>query len=318
MTKQLIDNQRILASILGFAVGDALGVPVEFKKREALKKTPIIDMEEFGSHNQPKGTWSDDTSMMLATMDSIGEKDDIIFENIMNNYRKWLDEKSYTATNQVFDVGIGTKRAIEKYKNGYKAVKCGSSDYYNNGNGSLMRILPIALYASVNNYNEKEIVETLYYYSSMTHSHEISIMGCKIFCDYIKEIIEGNSPIEALENISNLDYDKYYDCSYQYNRILSKKIIGLKEEEIKSSGFIVDTLEATIWCIINSNSFEEAVLKAVNLGEDTDTIGALTGCLAGLIYGLESIPEKWINSLQNKELILKISEKYIRSLAKKK
>ena len=186
----------------------------------------------------------------------------------------------------------------------------------NNGNGALMRMFPIALYTYSAKYEYRKEVETTYYFSSLTHGHEISMMACKIYSDYIKALLNGESPIEALNTISKYPYDSFYDSSYIFNRILSGKIITLPENEIKSTGYVADTLEAAIWCLINTNSFETAVLKAVNLGEDTDTIAAITGSLAGLVYGLENIPIKWIHKLKNKTLILEITKKFAETFKK--
>ena len=312
------DENTILSSILGFAVGDALGVPAEFKKRDELKNKPVFNMEAFGSHNQPAGTWSDDTSMVIATMDSIIEKDEIDYNDIMQKYSQWYKNAQYTPNNVVFDIGNGTRNAIENYLKGTKAVNCGSSIYYNNGNGSLMRMIPIVLYCIFNNYSERQEVETIYYYSSLTHANEISLMGCKIYYDFVKALMELKDPKEALAKLSSYDYEKYYDCSYLYNRILSGKIANLEESDIQSSGYILDTLEAVIWCILKTNSYKEAVLKAINLGDDTDTIGALTGAIAGILYGLDDIPQEWISTLQKSDELVKVTADFAMSLSKKK
>ena len=312
-----IDNQLIISCVLGYAIGDALGVPVEFLKREELKEKNITDMIGYGSHNQPEGTWSDDTAMVLATMDSIAERKEIIYKDIMDKYILWFKQAEYTASKEVFDIGYGTRRALELYDRGTKLEKCGSTSYMNNGNGSLMRMLPIALYTYSKEYDYKKEIETTYYFSSLTHGHNISMMGCKIYSDFIRELLNGNSPVQALNNLSKYPYDKYYDDFYLYERITSGKIANLNEQDIKSSGFVVDTLEATIWCLINSSNYEEAVLKAINLGEDTDTIAALTGALAGIVYGYNSIPQKWIEKLKNKDFLLKLCNSFNDSLKKK-
>lgn len=307
----------IISSIIGFVVGDAIGVPVEFNKREDLTANPVVDMKEFGTHNQPKGTWSDDTSMMIATMDSISECQEINYEDIMTRYYRWYKESEYTATNITFDVGLTIRRALEKFGKGTKCINCGMRDYNSNGNGSLMRMLPISLYMINQNYDTKTEIETTYYYSSLTHAHDISIMGCKLYTDIIKELLKTGNLREALGALKNYDYKSYYDNYLMYNNIITGRIMEMTEEQIKSTGFVVSTLEASIWSILNSNSFEEAVLKAVNLGGDTDTIGAITGSIAGIIYGYNSIPKKWIDSIQNKELVSKITEKFIITLKKK-
>lgn len=128
--------------VFGAVVGDALGVPVEFKASETLAADPVVGMREFGSHNQPKGTWSDDSSMMLATLDSIRIKGKIDYKDIMDRFKAWAMDGAYTPFDKVFDIGIATSNAISRYVNGEEALKCGGTAEKDNGNGSLMRILP--------------------------------------------------------------------------------------------------------------------------------------------------------------------------------
>lgn len=307
-----IKKNFIKSSLLGFVVGDALGVPVEFLSRNSLKTNPINDMIGYGTHKVPKGTWSDDTSLILATMDSIITKNKIDYEDIMSKFNNWVKYADYTATNNVFDIGISTRQAIHKYQCGYKALDCGLDGFYDNGNGSLMRLLPIVFYLLNQNLNfeqEKEIIDNI---SSLTHAHEISKLGCRIYYDYIKNLIAGSDKIQALVNLPNKEYLKYYspETLAVYGNILNKKIFKIEEKDIKSSGFIVDTLESVLWAIINSNTFTDAILKAVNLGEDTDTIGALTGGLAGIIYANDNSLIYWSEQLQNKEKLYELIDKF--------
>ena len=307
----------VAASILGFIVGDALGVPVEFTSRAQRKTNPVTTMEGFGTHNMPKGTWSDDSSMVLATIASINECQGIDYKNIMDKYMEWYKNSDYTATNTLFDIGNTTARALMNYESGKKPANCGLKTRDSNGNGSLMRMLPVSLYMMYENYDEKKEVETVYYYSSLTHGHDISLMGCKLYSDILKELISKKNMKNAIEAIKTKDYNEYYYEPYQYNKILSGKILDMDEENIKSTGYVVDTLEAAVWCVLNTNNFKDAVLKAVNLGGDTDTIAAITGSMAGVLYGLESIPAEWINSLQNKELVFKSIEDFTKTLNNK-
>lgn len=181
---------NVLGGVIGFAVGDALGVPVEFTTRDVLKCNPVKDMTGYGTYAVPAGTWSDDTSMMIAMMDSMTEKEEIDFEDIMKKFCNWLDDAEYTATDKVFDVGITTGMAIRNYKTGNKkAIESGMSGIRENGNGSLMRMLPIAFYIAEADLTEDEEVKIVNDFSSMTHSHEISKLGCKIYTDYVKELI---------------------------------------------------------------------------------------------------------------------------------
>lgn len=322
-----IDNtgSAVFSSILGFIIGDALGVPVEFVGRDNLKNNPITDMEEYGTHNQPKGTWSDDTSMVLATMNGIINDDylSLDYKKIMNNFLLWKDKAQFTPFNKVFDIGNATSYALSVYQqhiydNDADNVICGTGEISSNGNGSLMRIMPIVLYLERANidYRDEKFFEIIKTVSSMTHSHIYSIFGCYIYSVYMAELLRGTDKLEAYQILQKhlqelvKNNDKFSEVKKVYSRVINGDLLKLKEKEINSSGYVVDSLEAALWSILTSNSFEESVLKAINLGEDTDTIGALTGCLAGLIYGEYKIPEKWINALQEKDYLEQSIEEF--------
>lgn len=308
----------IESGILGFAVGDALGVPVEFSSRIEREKKPVNDMIGYGTHNMPEGTWSDDTSMTIATMNSINECFGIIdFEHIMQQYCDWFYKNEYTATGKVFDIGISTRKAIASYYEGDKlAIKCGGTEERSNGNGSLMRMLPIVFFLHDVDMDEAEEVEIINYFSSLTHAHEISKLGCKIYYDFLEQILNGSDPENAYNNLKNVDYTPYYskEAIDKYKRVLDGNLKNLNMDEIKSSGYVISTLEASLWCILNSNSYEEAVSKAINLGGDTDTIGAITGSIAGIIYGISDIPERWLSKLKRSDYLVSLCKKYIMTM----
>ncbi len=309
-------NEKMKAGILGFAVGDALGVPVEFLSRKILQKNPVKGMFGFGSHDVPEGTWSDDTSLMIATMDSIVIKGRIDFNDIMYRFTEWVDYAKYTATGELFDIGISTRNAILNFKNGINAVDCGMKRITENGNGSLMRILPFVYYLKYSNYSESENISIINQASALTHAHEISKLGCKIFSDYVSSLLDNVDKIEALDLLKNNDYVKYYsaDSIKAYQRILNGDIKFLDISEVKSSGYVVDSLEASLWCTIQNDSYESAVISAINLGDDTDTIGAITGSINGIIYGRENIPKKWLNKLKQNDYLDELSENFVDSI----
>lgn len=302
----------IIGGILGFAAGDAVGVPVEFEKREYLNKKPVGDMLEYGTHFQPIGTWSDDTSMVVATIDHLNECDNVDFDLLMKNYINWYQNAAYTATDCVFDMGVTTRESLNNFI--YKkmpAVECGKDGMYDNGNGSLMRVLPMSYYVYYKGIRETEEYHLLKKFSSMTHAHDISVLGCMIYTDYIINILDGNDLKESYDLLNINKYRKYFseDIVSYYADILSGNLRTKSRDEIKSSGFVVHTLEAVIWSLINTNSYEEAVISSVNLGDDTDTIGALVGGVAGTYYGMENIPEKWLQNLKKKDYLLNLSQK---------
>lgn len=263
------------SAIYGFIIGDCLGVPFEFKKRGSFHCT---DMVGHGTHNQPAGTWSDDTSMMLATLDSLKQSEGRVdVEDMRKRFKDWIYSGKYTADGKVFDYGITTKQALD--------LGVGLNDFYSNGNGSLMRILPLAFSDCTNDEIDKV--------SEITHAHPISKEACRIYVKIARFLIVNKNLKGILENL---------ECTENFSKL--KYLNILREEQIKSSGYVVDTLEASLWCVLMTNSYKNAVLKAVNLGDDTDTIGAITGGLAGVLYGYNNIPETWLEKLRNKDKIM--------------
>ena len=271
-------NSKLHDAILGLAIGDALGVPYEFKKRGSFLCTEMVG---YGTHNQPEGTWSDDTSMVLATLDSLKSNDGkIVPKDMFERFNYWLLYGDYTAHGEVFDAGIATCKALQTGKP--------QTGEYDNGNGSLMRILPLAFVPCT----DDEIRAV----SAITHGHRISMDACVIYVHIAKRLLAGESICEI---IPTLQYDKPFDRLHRIDQISTS--------EIKSSGYVVDTLEAALWAVSHKSnnadkekSFRNDLLDAVNLGQDTDTVGADAGGLAGIIYGLDEVSD-WVETLQNRE-----------------
>lgn len=285
---------KIYDGIMGLVVGDALGVPVEFKKRDTYK---VTDMTGYGTYNQPPGTWSDDSSLTLATLDSMVKTGKIDPTDIMMNFFYWLDDGKFTPYGEVFDVGGGTKRAIVRFANGKPALKCGGRTQMDNGNGALMRILPVALA----NGSHQQIIDV----ASLTHAHPISLEACLIYSDIMKDLLKG---IPA-------DLTVYARCISglpEYNRL--QGLENLSRDEIRSSGYVVDTLEAALWCFLKTDNYRDCVLEAVNLGEDTDTVAAVAGGLAGIHYGCggkNGIPDEWIAQIPRRDWIKALCDELI-------
>ena len=189
-------------SLLGFVVGDAMGVPIEFETRETLKEYPLTEMVGYGSYDEPAGTWSDDTSMTLATIDSIIEKQNIDYHDIATKFCQWVNEAKYTATNHLFDIGITTKYALVRFfVDKVEATKCGGNLDFENGNGSLMRMMPIALYAYYNKLEDNQIFEIVKNTSSITHANEKSILGCYIYVKYLLKLMKKGLQLFLLKFI---------------------------------------------------------------------------------------------------------------------
>ena len=305
--------------IIGLAIGDAMGVPLEFLSREKLQQNITIDMKGYGTHNVKEGTWSDDTSMTLAFMDSYIEHGKIDYEDIMIKFNMWYRRGMYTTDGNVFDIGNTCYNAINKYyEYDINPIECGSDDIYSNGNGSLMRILPLAYIIYYNNISdEKEIYTLVKNISSLTHRNDISVLGCYIYIMYVLSLLNGKDKIESYRYIRNLKYDFFEKQTINmYERILESDISKLNMEDILSSGYIVHSLEASLWSILTTNSYDDAIIKSINLGEDTDTIGAITGSIAGILYGYETFPNKWITKMQQINNLEEYCNKFEKKLIK--
>ena len=294
----------IRAVTLGHAVADALGVPVEFCARKTLKDKPITDMIGYGTYDVPAGTWSDDTSMSLCALKSLA-KGRVDYNDIMNNFCKWYYNDEFTATGELFDIGITCSQAIDNYCNYSCTIEqCGLSNITSNGNGSLMRIYPFVLYAYFNNIEGKELINIISKASALTHAHIYSIDGCIIYTHILTELLKKQCKESVHIGLAKAVKDiKSHDV---YKNLLSDNFIKSNEDNIKSSGYIVDTLEASVWCLLTTDNYKDCVLKAVNLGGDTDTIAAIAGSLAGALYGINNIPKEWLKILKK--------EKYIESM----
>ncbi len=180
---------KIYNTLYGAIIGDALGVPFEFKQREDLKQNPVKDMTGYGSFNLPKGSWSDDSSMMLCLADSIGKLKGIDFNDIMQRFWKWFRHSKYTPDHKTFDVGRTCHAAIINFHHGINPLDCGLKTEQDNGNGSLMRIAPLPFYLfkmfGENAMNNKEVFDLIHNVSRLTHAHNISLIGCDIYCSFV-------------------------------------------------------------------------------------------------------------------------------------
>ncbi len=326
-----IDNEQVQnvvkSGFWGVVVGDALGVPVEFTGRAERKADPVTNMREYGTHSQPKGTWSDDSSMMLATADSIIKRGRIDYADIMENFQGWRLNGEYTPFGNVFDIGISCAKAISMYRPRVDPMKCGGLGERDNGNGSLMRIMPVSLlFAVKEDYWEPdtflETVKAVQNTSALTHAHPRSMIACVLYTSICHELIflNGRTVSEAVQDAITKTL-RFYDENPErftgmnrdfpaevrrgtYDRLRDiNDFAGNPEDSIKSSGYVVHTLEAAVWCLLNTGSYKECTLKAVNLGDDTDTVGAVAGGLAGLLYGYDGIPAEWLNVIADKERI---------------
>lgn len=302
---------QFMGALMGAAVADALGVPHEFTERRVFEVQPVTAMNGYGSHDQPPGTWSDDTSMTLATVavmldyPPLEGNHEIFLKHLIDHFIQWQQTAKYTVDQQVFDIGNTTAEALRQYViseffwNQPLALK--GLDYeQSQGNGSLMHMLPLALWQKVCGYDAELVEQT----SSITHAHPHVVMACQ---HYVRCIGYLDSGLEvALQRATEETWvsDNFAQLPF-YERLRDGSFKDTPAADIQGTGYVIHSLEAAYWCVLTSGSYREAVLKAVNLGGDTDTVASITGGIAGYIYGLEGIPQNWLSVLREREMLEK-------------
>lgn len=296
-------RDRILGGLWGSLVGDALGVPVEFEDRADVQADPVTEMRGFGTHKQPAGTWSDDSSLLLCSTESL-IRHEFDTGDMGKRFVRWYQEEIWTPHGKTFDVGVATARALTRIANGMRAEVAGGDDQFSNGNGSLMRILPVSLRFA--NLPIKQAIDRVHRASALTHRHPRSQMACGLFTLVVRELLKGNNAYNAYcAGLSAFrefyESDPWWSAEWDYFQLLLAGDLARRpESEIDSGGYVLNTLPASLWCLLTTYNFRDCVLKAVNLGGDTDTTGCVAGGLAGVAYGIESIPPDWISQLARK------------------
>ncbi|QDP84450.1 ADP-ribosylglycohydrolase family protein [Chryseobacterium sp. SNU WT5] len=302
---------KIKSALFGVAIGDALGVPVEFKSREYLDQNPVTEMFGYGTYNQPPGTFSDDSSMTFCLAEALTHDFDLT--RIGENFVKWYHENFWAARGEVFDIGIATREAINRLARGEQPEFAGSIHPSSNGNGSLMRILPLLFHIKDLPISERyEITKKV---SSITHGHIRSVISCFYYLEFAKEILLGRNKFEIYKKLQTQIPDFLNSLSINpheialFDRLLKEDVSELEKNAISSSGYVLHSLEASIWCLLTTDNYKDSTLKAVNLGEDTDTTAAIAGGLAGLLYGFDTIPNSWLELLARKDDIEDLAER---------
>ncbi|MFD1468629.1 ADP-ribosylglycohydrolase family protein [Hymenobacter caeli] len=298
------------AALLGLAVGDALGVPVEFRSREERRRDPVTGMRAHGTHDQPAGTWSDDASLTFCLAETLARPGALAGTPDLADFARrcinWLDNAYWTATGETFDVGNATRAAIGRLRKGVEPTQAGPRTEADNGNGALMRILPLAFHQTwrADPLDPDAAWALTAAVASVTHGHPRSTLGCFLYLLVARELLAGLGPAGAYAQMVAVANPWLRHGSIPavvediyYRRVLDGTLPALPEAEIQSSGYVVHTLEAALWCLLNQTSYPATVLAAVNLGSDTDTTGAVAGGLAGLAYGEAGLPAEWLGPL---------------------
>jgi ADP-ribosyl-[dinitrogen reductase] hydrolase len=277
---------RAEGALLGLAIGDALGTTLEFSARDS--RPPVTDLVGGGPFALPAGAWTDDTSMALCLAESLNQRKQFDPADCMNRFVNWWRHGYMSATGECFDIGVTTQQALVRYESSGDPY-AGSTDPLSAGNGSLMRLAPAVIAAKA---DRARAIADAADQSRLTHGAEEAVWACRYFADLLHEAIAGASkhavlaprilPTEVPAKIRNIAATDWRPVT---------------RAAISSSGYVIDTLSAALWAASTTGSFEEAVLLAVNLGDDADTVGAVTGQLAGAIHGRSAIPPVWLDKL---------------------
>ncbi len=308
------NNSKIKAGLVGLCVGDALGLPAKSQYREYIENNPIITMQGGGTHDQKPGTWSDSSSLTFCLAEAlcITREPEEILEITARKFCDWYFMGYWTAHGKPIDLAFTTGQAIYNLSKGKPPTEAGNKTDGNNSNGALMRLLPLVFCHSFFEFDE--LIKLTYDVSSITHGHEINLMGCGLYMSIALSLFEGNPPEKAYREGIQRVKERYKEPPFvserkEYQRIIDGQLGGLNVDDIKSHAYIVSTLEAALWCLLNTDNYRDAVLKAVNLAEDADHVASITGGLAGIYYGFESIPTDWINQLAKKNNILDLAHR---------
>jgi ADP-ribosyl-[dinitrogen reductase] hydrolase len=280
-------QDRALGAMLGLAVGDAIGTTLEFAARDT--KPRLTDMVGGGPFRLKPGEWTDDTAMALALADSLAAHPDLDERDLMQRFVEWYRRGSYSCTGKCFDIGITTRQALTRFEATSDPV-AGSTDPRSAGNGSLMRLAPVAL----RHWQDKaKLVDVAARQSRTTHAAPEAVEACVAFAELLADAIAGEARSQVLAPRT--------ERQGRVGEVLAGSWRGKRRDEIRSSGYVIDSLEAALWCVGRTSSFEEAVLLAANLADDADTVAAITGQLAGALYGAVAIPASWLEMLAWRE-----------------
>ncbi len=316
-------SNKVVDALLGVAIGDAVGVPFEFSSREAMAADPAIGMIGYGTYNQPEGTWSDDSSLTFCLAESLISGYDLA--DMSKRFIRWKNEAYWSARGKVFDIGMTTSKAISRLQKiieeddleELKNQKYYGNEY-ENGNGSLMRIIPLLFY--IKGKSIKEQFEIIWETSALTHRHIRAAMSCLIYLKLAEKLLLGKDKEVAYAEMRSEILKFWEDIEFStserkhFEKVIQNDIRETNIDDLKSGGYVIEVLESSIWFFLKKENYEETILSIINIGHDTDTSAAITGGLAGIYYGLEGIPNYWIASIARMEDIVdlgdKLNEKY--------
>ena len=296
----MIMNETIqgkgIGSLLGLAVGDAIGTTLEFKERDTYEY--IDDMLGGGVFSLKPGQWTDDTSLALALAESLIHDPELDVMDLMHRFCDWRNNGAYSSTGTCFDIGSATRNALDRFESTGNHI-AGSTDPYDVGNGSLMRLAPVSICHWSNLDKCTEIARRQ---SVVTHGAAEAVQACIVFSEYLQQAINGAAKEELIGSKTIMKESSQY-----FRSILQGDWRNKSRQQIKSGGYVLHSLEAALWCVWSTQNFSEAVLLATNLGHDADTTAAITGQLAGALYGVSNIPSHWLQKLYWADRIEKLA-----------
>ena len=291
-------RDRALGAFIGLAVGDAVGTTLEFRPRDAQDR--LEDMVGGGPFDLPAGSWTDDTAMAFALADSLAATGTLDCGDLMDRFVRWSRHGEYSCTGDCFDIGVTTREALSRYRRTGDPL-AGSTDPWSAGNGSLMRLAPVALRF----WNDRpRLVSAAAEQSRTTHAADEAVDACRAFAELLADAIAGAPRADLLA-------PRRFDGQPEVIRILAGSWRGRPRHRIRSSGYVIHTLEAALWSVARTGDFRNAVLLAANLADDADTVAAVTGQLAGALYGLTGIPQPWLDRLAWKDRLLAAAERLL-------
>ncbi|TVR11349.1 MAG: ADP-ribosylglycohydrolase family protein [Planctomycetota bacterium] len=310
-TLPLTRRERIIGGLIGLLVGDACGVPVEFSSRSERDSAPVFGMRGWGTHHQPAGTWSDDGAMALAHVDAF-LKHGWDPHAHLDAFCQWYQNGRYSAHGHAFDIGVTTRLALRRFSNGRPLCDIGGARERDNGNGSLMRMLPVACYWAQE--DAATIIARAAEASALTHAHPRSCLACAYYALVISRLLRGGSYAQSMawanDHIVHAAHMRSAELTH-FAPLLDGSVIHLSRNRVCSSGYVMSTLTAALWCCHHyGTDYRTCVLAAVNLGGDTDTIAAIVGSIAGVHLGLSAIDRNWVSQIPKSSAVFDQAEQF--------
>lgn len=302
--------ERLAGGLYGLLIGDALGVPYEFHPPQQLPPLAQLEMTpppDFARAHAsvPPGTWSDDGAQALALLASLLEHGSLNLADFAARLVAWYQNGYLAVDNRVFDVGIQTSTAIRRLQGGTPAPMAGPSEERANGNGSLMRVLPLSLW---HRGPDEALVYDAQQQSLVTHGHLRSQVCCALYCLWARRVLqEAAEPWAAAVAALRAIYAPSSPESAELEGVIRPDDPPIGQ----GSGYVVDSLHSARWAV-EAGSYEQVVKAAISLGHDTDTTACIAGGIAGLRDGLAALSERWYTALRGQELVEPLLEGLLR------